>query len=106
MNVIGHDHISPHADAKISCPPAVLDKARVHCGIGEQRRASVSIECYEVDRCIEALEKHIQSWWFIFEDSRHSNVVVPNILNAQVPRFWCCSVRCSQRMSSTRPELR
>src|SRR5205809_6548136 len=67
MNVIGHEHITPNTDAKVSCATAVSDETRVYCGIGEQVCTGVSIECYEVDRCVGALKEQIQSRRLILE---------------------------------------
>ncbi len=72
MNVVGHDHISSNADAKVSCAPAIFDKRFLYFVVREQARARVSIECYEVNRRIGALEDQIQSWRLAFEHTLHS----------------------------------
>ena len=85
MNVIGHEHITPNANAKVSCATAVSDEPRVYCGIGEQICTSVSIECYKVDRCVAALKEQIQSRRLIFEHAAHGKR---------------CNAQSSQRTSS------
>ena len=35
MNVIGHEHVSADADAKVSRAPTIFDEALVHFGSGE-----------------------------------------------------------------------
>ena len=61
MNVIGHEHITPNADAKISCAPTIRDKGFVYFGFREQPRTRVSIECDKVNRYVGALKEQIQS---------------------------------------------
>src|SRR5438034_5183511 len=75
VNVVGHDHISADADAKISCAPTIRDQGFVYFEFREQPRTSVSIECDKVNRRIEALEDQRQSWRFIFEHSLHSRML-------------------------------
>jgi hypothetical protein len=118
MNVVGHDHISADADAKISCAPTIRDKGFVYFGFREQPRTRVSIECDEVDRCIGALKEQIQSRGLIFENTAHgkrcnaqysqrtsSEILAlsqtplrQRTLQAQTPLETVgCSVRCPQR---------
>src|SRR5882762_2627711 len=47
MNVIGHEHVSADADAKVGCTPTIFDEALVYFGPGEQTRTSMSVELYE-----------------------------------------------------------
>jgi len=61
MNVIGHEHVSAHADAKIGCPPTIFDEGLMYFGPGEQTRTSMSVERYEINRRIGALKNQIQS---------------------------------------------
>jgi hypothetical protein len=71
MNVIGHEHLSPDADSKISCTLAISDNSFVYFVPREQARASVRIECYEIEWRIGTLEDQIQSWRLILEHSLH-----------------------------------
>ena len=98
MNVIGHEHITPNADAKVSCATAVSDETRVYYGIGEQVCTSVSIECYEVDRCVGALKEQIQSRRLIFEHAAHGKRCNAQSSQRTSPKIsWRCGVRCPQR---------
>jgi hypothetical protein len=94
MNVIGHEHITPNADAKVTCATAVSDETRMYCGIGEQVCAGVSIECYEVDRCVGALKEQIQPRRLIFEQAAHGKRSNAQSSQRTSPKgFW----RCPQR---------
>jgi hypothetical protein len=44
MNVIGHEHVSADADAKIGCAPTIFDEAVMYFGPGEQTRTRMSVE--------------------------------------------------------------
>jgi len=72
MNVIGHEHVSADADAKIGCTPTIFDEGPMHFGPREQTRTSMSVERYEINRRIGALENQIQSRRLIFEHTLHS----------------------------------
>ena len=52
MNVIGHEHVSADADAKVGCAPTIFDEGLVDFGRGEQARTSMSVERYEINRRI------------------------------------------------------
>jgi hypothetical protein len=88
MNVIGHEHVTPNTNAKVGCATAVSDETRVYRGIGEQVCASVSVKCYKVDWCIEALEEQIQSRGLSLNARRTANVVTRSLLSAQALRFF------------------
>ncbi len=49
MNVIGHEHVSPDPDAKVSCAPAIFDEGSVYFTFCEQAGARVSIKCHKVN---------------------------------------------------------
>ena len=72
MNVIGHEHVSADADAKIGCAPTIFDEGLVHFGRGEHRAASMYVERYEIHRCTGALKNQVQSRRLIFEHALHS----------------------------------
>ena len=98
MNVIGHEHVTSNADAKVSCASAVSDETRVGtAGIGEQVCTSVSIECYEVDRCVGALKEQIQSRRLILEHAAHGKRCSGQSSQRTSPGILGCSVRCPQR---------
>ena len=67
MNVIGHEHISADADAKVGRAPTIFDEGLVHFVRGEQARTSMSVEPYEINRRIGALKNQIQARRLIFE---------------------------------------
>ena len=95
MNVIGHEHVTPNTNAKVSCASAVPDETRVYGGIGEQVCTSVSIERYEVDRRVGALKEQIQSRRLIFEDAAHGKRCNAQSSQRTSPKiFRGCSVRC------------
>ncbi len=52
MNVIGHEHVSADADAKVGCAPTIFDEALVQFGRGEQARPRVRVERYKINRRI------------------------------------------------------
>jgi len=72
MNVIGHEHVSADADAKLDCATAIFEEGLVHFGCGEQGGASMSVERYEIHRRIGPLENQIQSRRLILEYALHS----------------------------------
>jgi len=98
MNVVGHQHVSPHANAKVSCAPAIFDKGFVQFGCRQQACASVSIKCYKVDWRSRALEKQIQSSRLIFKDSLHARFSSARRPERTSSEILNCSVRCSQRI--------
>jgi hypothetical protein len=56
MNVIRHDHISPDADAKVSCSSAILNKRIMYLWVRKQVRTYVSVESDKIDWRIGSLE--------------------------------------------------
>jgi hypothetical protein len=94
VNVIGHNHIAPDANTKVSCAAAVFDEGCMYLGRREQAGPNMGVKRYEIDRRAEALEDQIQSWRLTFEHALHSG---------------CCSARCPQRTSAEiilRPKVR
>jgi len=83
MNVIGHEHVSADADAKVGCAPTIFDEGLVDFGRGEQARTSMSVERYEINRRIGALKNQIQSRRLIFEHTLHSAPLYPAVPSAQ-----------------------
>jgi hypothetical protein len=80
MNVIGHDHISSYADAKVSCPATISDERVMYIRVREQARTRVSVECYKIYRGIDPLKNQVQSWRLVFEHTLHTR-----FSNAQYP---------------------
>ena len=80
--MVRHEHISPYPDPKVSGTVAVFDECSVHLRGCQQFRASVSVECYQIDRRVESLENQIQTWRLILEETLH---------------LGSCSVHCLQR---------
>src|SRR5712664_2103155 len=92
MNVIGHEHVSPDADSKISCTLAISDNSFVYFVPREQARASVRIECYEIEWRIGTLEDQIQSWRLILEHSLHETCLARSNRSIQAPDAVACAV--------------
>ena len=72
VNVIGHEHVSANADAKVGCALTIFDEGLVHFGRSEQAGASMCVERYEINRRIGALKNQLQSRRLIFEHTLHS----------------------------------
>jgi hypothetical protein len=71
VNVVGHHDVPPDADTETGCPAAICDENFVYFGICKEIDASVSIERYEINRRVEALEDEIQPWRPTFEYTLH-----------------------------------
>jgi len=104
MNVIGHEHVSADADAKIGCAPTIFDEGLMYFGPGEQTRTSMSVERYKINRRIGALKNQIPIAATYLGTPASQRTLYP-ALNPAL-KLECCSVRCPQRIRSFHEELR
>jgi hypothetical protein len=71
VNVIGHKHIAPNADTKVSGAAAVFDEDGMYVARREQADPNMGIKRHEINRRVEALEDQVQSSRLSFERALH-----------------------------------
>jgi hypothetical protein len=88
MNVIGHDHVVPHANAELRGSPAILNETGVNCRCRKQRHAEVRVESNEIHWRVESLKNNAQPRWLRLRDTLHIKRS-----SAVASLIQCCSMR-------------